>query len=106
MLNLKYFSILFLGEGEIQACLSSTIFSGAPPEGLVNFRETSSGGEWIQSGKGAASGLATPRLNIFRVRAGGVQGNQVHSITPEGLRITNPDFQPIPSRAKFYSIAT
>ena len=40
------------------------------------------------------------------IRAGGVQGNQVHSITSEGLRIPNPDFQPILSRAKFYSIAT
>ena len=38
--------------------------------------------------------------------AGGVQGNQVRGITPEGLRIPNPDFQPILSGAKLYSIAT
>ena len=49
---------------------------------------------------------STACLNKFRIRVIGVQGNQVHSITPEGLRIPNPDFQPILSRAKFYSIAT
>ena len=50
----------------------------------------------------ANSWEATACLNKFRIRVGGVQGNQ----GTEGLRIPNPDFQPILLRAKFYSIAT
>ena len=49
---------------------------------------------------------STACLNKFRIRASGVQENQEHSIISEGLRIPNPDFQPILSRAKFYSIVT
>ena len=48
----------------------------------------------------------TPRLKIFRVRTDGVQGNQVHGFIVQSLEVLNLDFQPIPSRSKFYSIAT
>ena len=47
--------------------------------------------------------LHTPRLKIFRVRT---EGNQVHGFIVQSLDVLNLDFQPIPSRSKFYSIAT
>ena len=48
----------------------------------------------------------TPSLKIFRVRTDGVQGNQVHGFIVQSLEVLNLDFQPIPSRSEFYSIAT
>ena len=40
----------------------------------------------------------------FRVRTDGVQGNQVHSITVQGLGIPQTDFQPIPMPRSFLSL--
>ena len=42
-------------------------------------------------------------LTSARVRARGVERNQVHSITVQRLGIPNPDFQPILTMEKFYS---
>ena len=49
--------------------------------------------------------VVAPRLLLTsaRVRARGVKGNQVHSITVLSLGIPNSDFQPILLMENFYS---